>query len=158
MRANARSYQRRSAASRSTQPRNQLPTATRGAPQGAPDGVPSARASHRSAAPTPQRDDHAAQPDALVVVVAVPTETCGDRKMPWRTSLPTVVIEIAWCEPRLKAAADRRPIVVGYQAVSRLCPLTITWLRKMPSKVNPNRSAALRDATLSESHFHSRRR
>ena len=37
---------------------------------------------------------------------------------------------------------------IAYQAVSRFLPLTTWCWRKMPSKVNPKRSAALRDAAL----------
>src|ERR1017187_9121179 len=41
------------------------------------------------------------------------------------------------------------------QAVSRFLPLTTICWRKIPSKVNPSRSAARRLATFSALHFHS---
>jgi hypothetical protein len=48
--------------------------------------------------------------------------------------------------------------VIANQALSRLRPFTTWCLRNTPSKRNPKRSAARRDAWLSALHFHSRRR
>ena len=73
------------------------------------------------------------------------------------------------CRPSSKFAgssqachAGRRhgqsPLVMANQAVSRLRPFTIMWLRNTPSKLNPNRSAARRLRRFSASHFHSKRR
>ena len=44
------------------------------------------------------------------------------------------------------------------QAVSRLRPLMMKCLRKMPSNVKPRRRAALRERSFKASHFHSTRR
>src|SRR5207248_3077780 len=44
--------------------------------------------------------------------------------------------------------------IIENQAVSRFTPLMIMCCRKMPSKVNPSRSAAAREGSLCELHFH----
>ena len=46
---------------------------------------------------------------------------------------------------------------IEYQAVSRFRPLKIMWLWKIPSKRNPSRRAAAREAALSALHRHLRR-
>jgi hypothetical protein len=55
-------------------------------------------------------------------------------------------------------AAGHSSSSIEYQAVSRLRPLMISSLRKIPSKRKPKRSAAAREPAFSALHFHSRRR
>jgi hypothetical protein len=59
---------------------------------------------------------------------------------------------------RLLRTRSHSPSSRENYAVSRFRCRTTRCCRKMPSKVKPSRSAAVRDFSLRESHFHSTRR